>query len=214
VPPLSTQRSSPAILAPRFLLLRRPGPRESAFARRLTQLSASDTLPGRGGLPGGSPRIRGALLERRGLPCVPCPASLAGGIPLSAVRPRSGLPDPEHVLPVLPVLPPSVRHRRHDLSGRPEAPATVVPSRLVPHESGERRQRSCARAGPRNRELRHHLDEFTSRFKRRTSRSRGKLFYRLLEQAMQSAPAPYSTLSKRIRSGPERRPRRRKSRVD
>jgi hypothetical protein len=59
--------------------------------------------------------------------------------------------------------------------------------------------------------LGYYLDEFTFRFNRRTSRSRGKLVYRLLQQAMQTAPAPYSTLSKRVRSGPERRPRRRKS---
>lgn len=59
--------------------------------------------------------------------------------------------------------------------------------------------------------LAYYLDEFTFRFNRRTSQSRGKLFYRLLQQAMQTAPAPYSTLSKGIRSGPERRPRRRRS---
>ena len=58
--------------------------------------------------------------------------------------------------------------------------------------------------------LEYYLDEFTFRFNRRTSRSRGKLFYRLLQQAMQTTPAPYSTLSKGIRPGPERRPRRRR----
>jgi len=35
------------------------------------------------------------------------------------------------------------------------------------------------------------LDEFTFRFNRRTSRSRGKLFYRLLQQAVQLPHAPY-----------------------
>lgn len=59
--------------------------------------------------------------------------------------------------------------------------------------------------------LEYYLDEFTFRFNRRTSQSRGKLFYRLLQQAVQTTPAPYSTLSKGIRSGPERRPRRRRS---
>jgi hypothetical protein len=39
-----------------------------------------------------------------------------------------------------------------------------------------------------------YLDEFTFRFNRRTSRSRGKLFLRLLEQAVQVDPAPYSRL--------------------
>jgi len=40
----------------------------------------------------------------------------------------------------------------------------------------------------------YYLDEFTFRFNRRTSRSRGKLFYRLLQQAVQVDPAPYRTI--------------------
>jgi ISXO2-like transposase domain len=35
-----------------------------------------------------------------------------------------------------------------------------------------------------------YLDEFTFRFNRRTSASRGKLFYRLAQQAVQVDPAP------------------------
>jgi len=42
--------------------------------------------------------------------------------------------------------------------------------------------------------LDYYLDEFTFRFNRRKSRSRGKLFYRLLQQAMAVEPAPYKTL--------------------
>ncbi len=42
--------------------------------------------------------------------------------------------------------------------------------------------------------LDYYLDEFTFRFNRRTSASRGKLFYRLLQQAVQVSPAPYRTL--------------------
>jgi transposase-like protein len=38
--------------------------------------------------------------------------------------------------------------------------------------------------------LDYYLDEFTFRFNRRTSRSRGKLFRRLLEQAVEVPPAP------------------------
>ena len=38
--------------------------------------------------------------------------------------------------------------------------------------------------------LDYYLDEFTFRFNRRTSRSRGKLFRRLLEQAVAVDPAP------------------------
>lgn len=42
--------------------------------------------------------------------------------------------------------------------------------------------------------LSYYLDEFTFRFNRRTSRSRGKLFYRLVQQAMLVDPAPLPAL--------------------
>jgi transposase-like protein len=42
--------------------------------------------------------------------------------------------------------------------------------------------------------LAYYLDEFTFRFNRRTSASRGKLFYRLVQQAMMVDPAPRATL--------------------
>jgi transposase-like protein len=42
--------------------------------------------------------------------------------------------------------------------------------------------------------LSYYLDEFTFRFNRRTSHSRGKLFYRLVQQAVQVAPHPYRSL--------------------
>ena len=40
----------------------------------------------------------------------------------------------------------------------------------------------------------YYLDEYTFRFNRRTSVARGLLFYRLLQQAVQTAPAPYRQL--------------------
>ena len=42
--------------------------------------------------------------------------------------------------------------------------------------------------------LAYYLDEFTFRFNRRTSASRGKLFYRLAQQAVHVEPAPYAKL--------------------
>lgn len=44
------------------------------------------------------------------------------------------------------------------------------------------------------RHLDYYLDEYTFRFNRRTSRSRGLLFYRLLEQAVQTDPNPYAKM--------------------
>ena len=41
-----------------------------------------------------------------------------------------------------------------------------------------------------------YLDEFTFRFNRRTSKSRGMLFYRLAQQSMQTQPIPFATLVK------------------
>jgi hypothetical protein len=46
----------------------------------------------------------------------------------------------------------------------------------------------------------YHFGEFTFRFNRRTSASRGKLFYRLLQHAVQIEPVPYKRL---VGSSPE-----------
>jgi len=45
--------------------------------------------------------------------------------------------------------------------------------------------------------LEYYLDEYTFRFNRRTSRSRGLLFYRLIEQAVMTAPLPYRQIVER-----------------
>ena len=55
--------------------------------------------------------------------------------------------------------------------------------------------------------LDYYLDEFTFRFNRRTSRHRGKLFFRLLQQAVAVEPSPYARMVKHARG---RKPRDRK----
>lgn len=47
--------------------------------------------------------------------------------------------------------------------------------------------------------LDYYLDEFTFRFNRRTSRHRGKLFFRLVQQAVAVQPAPYNLIVKHAR---------------
>jgi transposase-like protein len=47
--------------------------------------------------------------------------------------------------------------------------------------------------------LEYYLDEFTFRFNRRTSRHRGKLFYRLLQQAVLTDAVTYETIKKNVR---------------
>lgn len=46
-------------------------------------------------------------------------------------------------------------------------------------------------------QLDYYLDEFTFRFNRRSSRSRGLLFYRLLEQAVATSPVTYRAIAKK-----------------
>jgi transposase-like protein/ribosomal protein L37AE/L43A len=55
--------------------------------------------------------------------------------------------------------------------------------------------------------LDYYLDEFTFRFNRRTSRHRGKLFFRLVQQAVAVEPVPYRRLVQHVH---RRRPRHHK----
>lgn len=51
--------------------------------------------------------------------------------------------------------------------------------------------------------LDYYLDEFTFRFNRRNSKSRGKLFYRLVQQAVAVEPVPYKAMVKCFAAGSE-----------
>ena len=46
-------------------------------------------------------------------------------------------------------------------------------------------------------QLAYYLDEYTFRFNRRNSRSRGMLFYRLIEQALATGPVPLRDITKK-----------------
>ena len=48
------------------------------------------------------------------------------------------------------------------------------------------------------RHLEYYLDEFTFRFNRRSSRSRGLLWYRLMQQAVNTDPHPLNVLQHKI----------------
>jgi len=48
--------------------------------------------------------------------------------------------------------------------------------------------------------LPYYLDEFTFRFNRRRSKSRGKLFFRLMQQAVNTPPVTYETMVKRSKA--------------
>jgi hypothetical protein len=51
----------------------------------------------------------------------------------------------------------------------------------------------------------YYLDEFTFRFNRRNSTYRGKLFFRLVQQAVAINPVPYDQIAKGIRGRPSRK---------
>jgi transposase-like protein len=51
--------------------------------------------------------------------------------------------------------------------------------------------------------LPYYLDEFTFRFNRRKSKSRGKLFYRLMQQAVNSPPNTYDSMLSAVRQKPQ-----------
>ena len=49
--------------------------------------------------------------------------------------------------------------------------------------------------------LDYYLDEFTFRFNRRKSRSRGKLFFRLVQQAVAVEPTTYQSIVRTAQAG-------------
>jgi transposase-like protein len=92
----------------------------------------------------------------------------------------------------------SVRGYRHDISvlrGQGKEAATQLLPRV--HRVAALLKRwllGTHQGAVRAEHLDYYLDEFTFRFNRRTSRSRGKLFYRLLQQAVQIGPTTYQTM--------------------
>lgn len=97
------------------------------------------------------------------------------------------------------------RHRITFLKGRKESASALLPRvhrvvSLLKRWLLGTHQGAVSRA-----HLDYYLDEFTFRFNRRTSRHRGKLFYRLVQQAVAVAPAPYASLVKHVRPRKRRR---------
>lgn len=97
------------------------------------------------------------------------------------------------------------RHRITFLKGRKESASELLPRvhrvvSLLKRWLLGTHQGAVSRA-----HLDYYLDEFTFRFNRRTSRHRGKLFYRLVQQAVAVDPAPYASLVRHVRPGKRRR---------
>jgi transposase-like protein len=96
-------------------------------------------------------------------------------------------------------LPLEGKHYHHQvifLKGQQQSPSELMPR---VHLVVSRLKRWCLgmhQGAVSRQHLDFYLEEFTFRFNRRTSRSRGRLFYRLAQQAVKVEPAPYSSLVK------------------
>jgi transposase-like protein len=101
------------------------------------------------------------------------------------------------------------RHRITFLKGRKESAVELLPRVHRVVSLLKRWLLGTHQGAVTHAHLDYYLDEFTFRFNRRTSRHRGKLFYRLVQQAVAIEPAPYASLVKRVRP---RRPGRRRRR--
>ena len=82
------------------------------------------------------------------------------------------------------------RHDRRVLLGRGESAEAVLPRVHRVASLLKRWLLGTHQGGVSREHLDYYLDEFTFRFNRRTSRHRGKLFHRLLEQAVAVGPVP------------------------
>ena len=99
------------------------------------------------------------------------------------------------------------RHDRRVLLGRGESAEAVLPRvhRVASLPQALAPGYGTHQGGVSREHLDYYLDEFTFRFNRRTSRHRGKLFHRLLEQAVAVGPVPYAAMVKGIRGRKKKR---------
>ena len=97
------------------------------------------------------------------------------------------------------------RHDRRVLLGRGESAEAVLPRVHRVASLLKRWLLGTHQGGVSREHLDYYLDEFTFRFNRRTSRHRGKLFHRLLEQAVAVGPVPYAAMVKGFRGRKKKR---------
>ena len=97
------------------------------------------------------------------------------------------------------------RHDRRVLLGRGESAEAVLPRVHRVASLLKRWLLGTHQGGVSREHLDYYRDEFTFRFNRRTSRHRGKLFHRLLEQAVAVGPVPYAAMVKGIRGRKKKR---------
>jgi transposase-like protein len=117
-----------------------------------------------------------------------------------AIEPRS-LVHTDGWLGYVPLRRRGYKHRVTFLHGQ-----AAPPSQLMPHVHQvvsllKRWLLGTHHGAVTHEHLDYYLDEFTFRFNRRRSRSRGKLFFRLVQQAVAVSPVPYESMIKYGRLG-------------
>jgi transposase-like protein len=86
------------------------------------------------------------------------------------------------------------RHRIVFLSGRRKEASELLPRVHMAISLLKRWMLGTHQGAISHEHLDYYLDEFVFRFNRRSSRSRGKLFYRLVQQAVAVEPTPYRSI--------------------
>lgn len=89
------------------------------------------------------------------------------------------------------------KHKKVSVSGSDDPAHVIMPAVHRIAALLKRWLLSTHQGSVSKKHLEYYLDEYTFRFNRRTSRSRGMLFYRLIEQAVMTAPLSYHKIIRR-----------------
>jgi len=87
-------------------------------------------------------------------------------------------------------------HEVTPIRGRPKVVPTLMPRVHLVVSLLKRWLAGTHQGAVSHEHLPYYLDEFTFRFNRRKSRSRGKLFFRLVQQAVDTGPTTYAHIAK------------------
>lgn len=91
-------------------------------------------------------------------------------------------------------------HEVTSVQRRPREVSTLLPRVHLVVSLLKRWLAGTHQGGVSHEHLPYYLDEFTFRFNRRKSKSRGKLFFRLVQQAAETGPTTYANIAKPAKS--------------
>lgn len=93
-------------------------------------------------------------------------------------------------------------HIRKTIKGQTETPSQLLPRVHRVISLFKRWILGTHQGAVAHAQLDYYLDEFTFRFNRRKSKHRGKLFYRLMQQAVEQSPVPYNVIVNHAKTKP------------